>query len=219
MITRLPFDPEKLVATVLYVSSRIPDPTKFKIGKLVFLGDFAHLARYGRPIVGGRYVAMPNGPVPSEILDLLNSIVGHDIAPPFWGTGIENALEVKDGQYPQFVAKAEPDLSVFSDSDIEMLDAVISEYGRWNFWRLVEFTHSLPAYMKATERDPDSKNPAIDYEDFFEQNPFVVSGAKEELLENYALSRAFPEQVFAPQTRRNSAVFNNQNPGSTTGIH
>src|SRR5262249_4116120 len=54
MITRLPLDPEKLVTTMLYVASGVSDPTKFKIGKLIFLGDFIHIAQYGRPIVGGR---------------------------------------------------------------------------------------------------------------------------------------------------------------------
>jgi uncharacterized phage-associated protein len=197
MITRLPLDPEKLVAVVLYVSSRVVDPTKFKIGKLIFLGDFAHVGKYGRPIVGGRYCAMPNGPVPPEVLDLLNGILKGDIAPEFWATGIESAFEVKDGQYPQFIAKAAPDVSVLSESDIELLDGVLEEYGNWSFGKLMKFTHSLPAYMKAVERGQDSRNPAIDYEDFFEENPFVVAGTKEELLENYALSRAFPEQPLA----------------------
>lgn len=197
MITRLPLDPEKLVAAILYIASHVSDPTKFRIGKLLFLGDFAHVAKYGRPIVGGRYCAMPNGPVPSEALDLLNGVRSGDVAPVFWGTGIEEAVEVRDGQYPQFVPRVKPDLSVFSESDIEILDKVIADYGTWNFWQLMNYTHSLPAYMKAAEREPDSRNPAIDYEDFFEDNPFVVPGAKEELLENYALSRVFPEPSFA----------------------
>jgi uncharacterized phage-associated protein len=197
LITRLPLDPEKLVAAMLYIASHIRDKTKFKIGKMIFLGDFAHVGKYGRPIVGGRYCAMPNGPVPSEALDLLNSILRRDVAPEFWATGIESAFDVKDEQFPQFIPKVAPNMSALSESDIEVLDSVIGQYGGWNFWELMNFTHSLPAYMKAVERGPDSRNPAIDYEDFFEQNPFVVAGTKEELLENYALSRAFPEQPLA----------------------
>jgi len=197
MITRLPLDPEKLVAAMLYIASRLSDPTKFKIGKMIFLSDFAHVGKYGRPIVGGRYCAMPNGPVPSEALNLLNGILKGDIAPEFWATGVESAFDVKDEQYPRFIPKKSPDMSVLSESDIEVLDSIIGQYGNWTFWNLMDFTHSLPAYMKAVERGPDSRNPAIDYEDFFEQNPFAVAGTKEELLENYALSRAFPEQPLA----------------------
>lgn len=197
MITRLPLDPAKLVAAMLYIAPRLSDPTKFKLLKMLFLSDFAHVGKYGRPIVGGRYCAMPNGPVPSEALDLLNGLIKGDIAPEFWATGIESAFNVKEGQYPQFLPKVAPDMSVLSESDIEVLESIIGQYGNWTFWNLMDFTHSLPAYMKAVERGPDSRNPAIDYEDFFEQNPFAVAGTKEELLENYALSRAFPEQPLA----------------------
>jgi hypothetical protein len=197
MITRLPLDPEKLVTAMLYVASGVSDPTKFKIGKLIFLGDFIHIAKYGRPIVGGRYCAMPNGPVPSEVLDLLNGLMSGDIAPEFWATGIETAFQLSGDAYPTFMPKVRPDMSLLSDSDVEILDEVISQFGSWNFQKLVEFTHSLPAYMKAAEREPDSRNPAIDYEDFFEGNSHVVPGTKQELLENYALSRAFPEHPLA----------------------
>lgn len=197
MITRLPLDPEKLVAVMLYVASGVSDPTKFKIGKLIFLGDFIHTAKHGRPIVGGRYCAMPNGPVPSEVLDLLSGLMSGDIAPEFWATGIETAFQLSGDPYPTFVPKARPNMSLLSDSDVEILDEVIAQFGNWNFQKLVEFTHSLPAYMKAAEREQDSRNPAIDYEDFFEGNSHVVPGTKQELLENYALSRAFPEHPLA----------------------
>ena len=42
---------------------------KLKLVKLIFFADREHLHRYGRPIVGGRYVAMPLGPVASQCLD------------------------------------------------------------------------------------------------------------------------------------------------------
>lgn len=193
MITRLPLDPEKLVAAMLYIAARVADPTKWRIGKLIFLGDFAHLGKYGRPIVGGRYCAMPNGPVPSEALGLMNGILNQDIESVFWGTGVESSFEIRDGNYPMFIPKAEPDLEALSDSDVEMLDRVIAEYSTWSFKRLSKFVHDLPAYVRATEREPDSKNPAMDYEEFFEDNPFVTPGAREELIETYALSRAFPQ--------------------------
>jgi hypothetical protein len=194
MITRLPLDPEKLVAALLYLASRVVDPSKWRLGKLIFLGDFAHVARYGRPIVGGHYCAMPNGPVPSEALDLMNGILSNrDLAPEFWGMGVESAFKVEDGKYPLLRPQTKPNLEVLSESDVEMLDKVIAEFGPMSFIRLSKFVHDLPAYVKATEREPDSKNPDMDYEEFFEDNPFQVSGTKEELVENYALSRAFPQ--------------------------
>ena len=194
MITRLPLDKEKLVAALIYIAGRVSDPTKYRLCKLIFLGDFAHTGRYGRPIVGGRHCAMPNGPVPSEALKLLNAILSGDIEPEFWSTGIESAFRVQDrGRNPEFEPQVQPDVSALSESDVEMFDEVIRQYGDWTFAQLFSLTHSLPAYERATEREPDAMNPAMDYEDFFDKNPFARAGSKEELLENYALSRAFPE--------------------------
>lgn len=195
MITWLPLEPDKLVATMLYIARRVEDPTKWRIGKLVFLGDYVHLARYGRPVVGGRYCAMPNGPVPSEVLELMNNLVAGKVHPLFWTTNLEAAFTIKDGQYPLFVPKAEPDLNSLSASDIEVLEEVIQRYGRLNFWDMSNFVHSLPAYVRATEREPDSKNPDMDYEDFWDANPFANAGTKEQMVEDYNLKKAFPDIV------------------------
>ncbi|MGA9039746.1 MAG: Panacea domain-containing protein [Terriglobales bacterium] len=194
MITRLPLEPEKLVASMLYIAHRVSDPTKWRIGKLVFLGDFAHLARYGRPVVGGRYCAMPNGPVPSEVLGLMNGLLTRQIDPIFWGTNVENSFRVVEGgRYPHFVPTVEANLEALSESDIEVLDEMLKTYGSMSFGDLSGFVHGLPAYVRATEREPDSKNPDMDYEDFFEENPFSVDGTKAQMIEDYALNRAFPE--------------------------
>jgi hypothetical protein len=194
MITRLPLDNEKLVAAILYIARHVGDPTKYKICKLIFLGDFVHVGRYGRPVVGGRHCAMPNGPVPSEALKLLNAILSDDIEPAFWSTGVDSAFHIRQtDKNPEFQPQVQPDTSVLSDSDLEVLDEVLRMWGEWDFGQLFELTHSLPAYERATEREPDSSNPAMDYEDFFEKNPYARPGSKDELIENYALSRAFPE--------------------------
>jgi len=195
MIKWLPLKPEKLVATMLYLAHRVNDPTKWRIGKLLFLADFAHLGRYGRPIVGGCYCAMPNGPVPSEALELMNGLLTGAVRPDFWHTNVESAFEIKPGQYPLFFAKVEPDMEELSESDIEVLDEVIEKFGKLIFSRLSEIVHAMPAYVRATERKPDSKNPDMDYEDFWEGNQFALHGTKELMQEDYALQKAFPDDA------------------------
>src|SRR5436309_14283206 len=44
-----------------------------KLVKLLYLLDRVSLARRGIPVVGGAYFSLPNGPITSELLDLINS--------------------------------------------------------------------------------------------------------------------------------------------------
>jgi hypothetical protein len=44
-----------------------------KLVKLVYLLDRLSMTRRGIPVVGGAYFSLPNGPITSEFLDLINS--------------------------------------------------------------------------------------------------------------------------------------------------
>src|SRR5205809_3457801 len=196
MITTLPLDPEKLFAVIIYLAAKTK-PTKFVLCKLIFLADFIHIGKYGRPIVGGRYNALPNGPVPSEALDLMNSIE-HEKEPPtfFWRLGeVHRLFRLEQEEHAHFIPMHEPDMSVFSRSDIEVMDYVIQKFGNRPVAYLWRYTHHRRAYIKATEREPDSRNPLMSYEDFFEGNQYVQPGSLDELRENYALSKAFPPRA------------------------
>lgn len=193
MITTLPLDPEKLLAVILYLTNRTKS-TKFVLCKLLFLADAIHLAKYGRPILGGRYNAMPNGPVPSEALDLMNNVEsGKKLPIALRSLGdIRKLFCLEDGKHPILVALQNPDLDFLSITDKEVLDLVVDKFSKRPVSFLWKLTHRAPAYVNATEREPDSSNPVMAFDDFFEGNKYVRPGAKEELLENYVLSHAFP---------------------------
>ena len=44
-----------------------------KLVKLIYLLDRLSLDRRGIPVVGGDYLSMRNGPVTSEVLDIINA--------------------------------------------------------------------------------------------------------------------------------------------------
>jgi hypothetical protein len=73
-IDHFPFSPQKateVVAQFLKLAhGRI---NIMKLVKLVYLLDRESIGRRGVPVVGGAYLSMRNGPVTSEILDLVNS--------------------------------------------------------------------------------------------------------------------------------------------------
>lgn len=196
MITTLPLDPDKLLAVLMYLTSRTKR-TKFVLCKLLFLADAIHLAKYGRPIIGGKYNAMPNGPVPSQALDLMNNIeTGKRLRAPLSRLGnIRKRFRVEEGEHPILVANETPDLNLLSVTDQEILDLVIDKFSHRPVSFLWKLTHRAPAYINATEREPESSNPVMAFDDFFEGNKYVQPGAKEELWDNYVLSRAFPARA------------------------
>ncbi len=198
MITRMTIDPEKLIAVMLYIAKSV-DADTYRMSKLLFLADYAHLARFGRPIVGGKYCAMANGPVPSEALDVMNFLITgrqeYDV--DLWSEKeLQDSFEIVPAPYPIIKAKKSPDLDLLSCSDVEILDEVVRTFGQLSFNKLFNLTHEMPAYMKASERNPDSNNAPMDYEDFFEANKFETPGVREEFLENVGLARLYPHRAF-----------------------
>jgi len=131
--------------------------SKLKLVKLVFFADKKHLRRYGRPIVGGRYYAMPHGPVSSELLTYINSMASPE-AFPFALLG--NDLS----------AKIPPDLGILSQSDIEILENVNNEYGHFHPLSLRNYTHLLPEWILnfGKKKEGFNRHP-IPYEDFFDE--------------------------------------------------
>src|SRR5690242_9243348 len=69
-----PFNPQKATEAAGRFMTLTRGPINIlKLVKLVYLLDRESIARRGVPVVGGVYLSMRNGPVTSEILDLINS--------------------------------------------------------------------------------------------------------------------------------------------------
>jgi uncharacterized phage-associated protein len=128
---------------------------KMKLLKLVFFADREHLAEHARPIVGGTYVAMPHGPVPSELYDDIKA-AGRTID---W-LGVDVV---------KIVARELPDEDMLSESDIEVLEAIDRTYGRYDSFSLRNLTHQLKAWRQAYP-DDGSSHP-LPYEAFFDDLP------------------------------------------------
>jgi uncharacterized phage-associated protein len=193
---RFDFDFDKFLAVIHYITTKdVPELTKYKICKLLFLADKFHTVRYGRPIIGDRYCALPHGPIPSHSLDLLNEFISTD-DPASEGKQIQRMASIfdldKTFAYPRFLSKkplSSEESQALSKSDIEALDHVIRLYGQKGFYELESLTHLDYAYRKAAEELTD-----LSYEDFFVENPDAIAGALDEMIENHELKRAFPHR-------------------------
>lgn len=137
--------PKKLVDAMLYLALKDLELDQYKMVKLLYLADREHFRRFGRPITFDKYVAMPFGPVASAAYDLVRG---------------KNALGVQASNLPFetrkhdkifLIGKPKRDIerSLFSKSDLMVLDETAEKYGSMNFDQLYKLTHEHFAYDRA----------------------------------------------------------------------
>lgn len=150
-----PYDRERAVNAMLWLLGRHGGSLeKMKLVKLLFYADRAHLVKYGRPITGGRYCAMPHGPVASSLYDDLKS----------WANDAHAPVKISGRRV---VAGRPSDAESLSESDVEVLVAVDREYGKLSSGALRNMTHELKAYKRNYREGSGIKSFALPYEDFF----------------------------------------------------
>jgi uncharacterized phage-associated protein len=189
---RFRFDPEKLVHALAFFSTRgVTGLDAMKAAKLLYFADKLHLQKYGRPILGDDYYCMKHGPIPTVALNIIQStIAGDDEADTDL---MAEYFDVTPGKHPQLVAKKSPDEDVFSDSDIEVLNEIIENYGGKNAWQLREIAHEQPDVKAADARRLAEGKGSVpmSFESFIaESRPSMLP-----LLEEDQESRAFVQSL------------------------
>lgn len=149
-MVRFTFNPEKFVNAVLWLASQCPNCTKMKICKLLYFADKEHLLKYGRPIIGDTYYKLKDGPVPTKGLDILR---GHSNLAT--AALLKEAVEIHGWSVKP---KKEPDLSVFSKSDIKVLNQIKETLGAMSAYDLRDLSHKEHAYTASEMHE------AIDFE-------------------------------------------------------
>jgi uncharacterized phage-associated protein len=160
---RFEFDPEKSVQALAYLASRgVKGLDVLKSAKLLYFADKMHLLKYGRPITGDQYFCMKHGPIPNVTLTLIQDALS--TAPTGDSEQIQEYFAVnRSPKYPQLVLKGrkQPDLDVFSESDIEVLDEVVKRYGKFTGWKLRKLAHEEPDVKIADRRRMESGKGSI----------------------------------------------------------
>src|SRR3954465_16031103 len=124
---RFNFNPEKALEALVWIAARDPGITFYYIVKVLYYADKLHLNRFGRPILGDRYIAMEHGPVPSVVYDML----GRDrFLDPDLIARVEAGLEFGSGRPPTVRAKRDANTQVLSRTDIECLQNEIARISR-----------------------------------------------------------------------------------------
>jgi uncharacterized phage-associated protein len=166
---RFSFDQDKLTAVLTFFALRVSDLDALKSAKLLYFADKRHLLRYGRPILGDNYFGMDHGPVPERAYDQIKSALNrkHSVVPPHLAQYLVVDMSSK---YPRLKAKCAPDMDMLSDSDVEVLEEILAEYGHLSGWTLRELTHKEPEVRESDERlkNTQSKSVPIPFARFFD---------------------------------------------------
>lgn len=168
------FSLDKFINALAYFAAHgVHDLTKLKAVKLLYLADRYHLFHYGRPVTGDRYIAMELGPVPEGGFQLISRLIEPAEVDDEPRANALERLEVHRAfrRYPVLRAKGNPDLSVFSESEVEALASVVKEFGQARARDLVDLTHTHRAYLRADAGRSPGSSTALPYEYFFEDAP------------------------------------------------
>jgi uncharacterized phage-associated protein len=132
-----------------------------KLLKLLYLADRHAILKQGCPITGDRFVSMRNGPVLSEVLDIIK---GKSAAGNYWKEFISEPSDYG----VELLCEAPVD--ELSEQELEWLDYVYSVYGHMSEWQLVEISHLLPEW-----EDPGASSNPIPVEQILQ-----AAGASDE---------------------------------------
>jgi uncharacterized phage-associated protein len=107
-----------------------------KLVKLMYLLDRLSLDRRGVPVVGGDYLSMRNGPVTSEVLDLINAgrLLGE--TDQRW----EHCISGRQNHAVTLEHNADRDH--LADAEVALLDEIWREHGDKDQWQLVGWCHA-----------------------------------------------------------------------------
>lgn len=113
---------------------------KSKLCKLLFYGDFKHFKDCAVSITGARYAHGYHGPVPDKYEYYFANLIHDEKSIRVEERGFDNY----SGDY--FIAEVEPDLAVFSSSELDILHFVKRYFQDFTAKRIREFSHKEVGY-------------------------------------------------------------------------
>ena len=159
---------------------------RLRLLKLLYIADRESLREFRRPIIGSRTVAMRNGPLHSEVYNL---IVGEHIREPLWSEYIQ-----RDG-YEVALSK-DPGLSELSAAEVRALTRTFENYATTDEWDLVEITHGFPEWDENYPDKSADTSRTIPFPDLIRavglaaEEQAILQDAQEEFEVSQILARA-----------------------------
>ena len=177
-------------AVLLYILHHSNDGQRdiYSLVKTAYYAQQNHLAQYGTPLFKDCICALPFGPVPSNIYNVLKMASGDSNELNYHRSDdmhlASDAINFKSGRYS---AKEDPNMDFLSKSDIESLNYGIEKVAKMSFNQIKEDTHGMEwnrAFNSKSSlkemnllniaKEGDASSDALRYlEDFLETDRFA----------------------------------------------
>ncbi len=150
------FNKDKLAELILFFARHSQDDRLFgstKLNKLLFAADFTAYGHLGRSITGATYIHQEQGPTPKpeQFLPIRDELIrAHKL------TMIEEETYIGVKKRP--VANTEPDLSLFSEIEMDLCRDTLESFKRMSNTEISNWSHNIPGwrYTKQGEEIPYS---------------------------------------------------------------
>jgi hypothetical protein len=158
------YDADKFRELVVYIAQRCAEDPSFgdtRLNKVLFFSDAFALQHLGQPITGARYQKLRYGPAPRALLPARRELEA---------LGDVRVERVGDPARTVTVPLRDPDVSLFSENELELVDEVInlfeghtatlvSHLSHLNSpgWNLVEVEEDIPleSQMLSSKAPPE----------------------------------------------------------------
>ena len=139
---QFPEDRQKLKELMLYVSQRCGEKHNFGsviLYKILYFSDHFAYGKLGEPITGADYVKEKHGPIPRNAYPARQDLERE-------GRLVVNQVPKGRGTLHKPVALDTPDMSLFSDAQIAIVDAVIDRFHGSSTRKVRTASHALAAW-------------------------------------------------------------------------
>jgi len=150
---RFALNKEKCVEAIDFIATQWPGITQYFICKTFYFADKQHFVDWGRPISGDFYVAMPHGPVPSRIYELLKPNSGEE---DDWIENFDTLLFTEQkGRLTHVFSREISEHKLLSRTDEECLFAWLDHFKKLpptdRFPEIERLAHAEKAWLDATD--------------------------------------------------------------------
>ena len=138
------FDPHKFREAVLFFAKQGVGDSWFgstRLNKQLFLLDFYGYANFGQPVTGATYMHQDRGPVPKEFVRQREELVRSS------RITIEEHVIALNRTQKRPVACDDPDMRVFSQEEVGLLDAVADAFRNRTASQVSEWSHGFAGWM------------------------------------------------------------------------
>ena len=135
---------KKYQAVILYLAQKLGGEIrgKKKLAKLLYFVDFDFFEKHNRSVTGDQYRALPMGPVPQHMMDVVSELVQA-------GELTTTAIEEVPGYNPTEIYSVgvhSEDTTLDTEEKV-IIDRVIKKYGHLNGRQLEVLSHAEAPYI------------------------------------------------------------------------